>query len=353
MSDSDDMSGQRLVSSAVYRSRGVVEVEDRPMRTPAGGEVVVEVDYCGVCGSDLHLIVEGWGTPGDVLGHEWTGTVVEVGDGVSEFAPGQRVLSADDPKCGACEACAAGRPAQCENQDPMTGEFDGAFATHVLSSASGLMAVPDGLDLRTAALAEPLAVSLHAITRADLAPGSTVLVQGAGPIGVLAAAALNHQGHHVTVSEPTELRAELARSIGLEVVHPDTLPTFDLSQVDTMADPAYHAVIDTSGKAAAVEVGFQQLRRGGTIVMVGTSLERPSFDPNRMIVMELGVRGCFIYDKHGFERAVELLGDPAFPAERLIDPAEYGLEGVAEAAARLAAGDHAGKVMIRPGMGRQ
>ncbi len=87
--------------------------------------------------------------------------------------------------------------------------------------------------------------------------------------------------------------------------------------------------------------------------MVGTGLQRPSFDPNRMIVMELGVRGCFVYDKHGFDKAVDLLSDPAFPAPQLVDPVEYGLDGVAEAAAKLAAGEHAGKVMIRPGRATQ
>ena len=121
-------------------------------------------------------------------------------------------------------------------------------------------------------------------------------------------------------------------------------------QVDTVAEPSYDAAIDTSGKVAAMDLGFQQLRRGGTLVMVGTGLERPSFDPNRMIVMELTVRGSFVYDADGFERALEMLGDPAFPSDAMIDDAEYGLDGIAEAAGALAAGRHAGKVMIRPGM---
>ncbi|MGI9577274.1 MAG: zinc-dependent alcohol dehydrogenase [Microthrixaceae bacterium] len=339
----------RPVTAGVYRSRGVIEVEQRTLAPPGEGEVVVEVDYCGVCGSDLHLIVEGWGTPGDVLGHEWTGLVSEVGPGVHAFSIGDRVLAAAEPRCGTCTACVAGQPSQCENQDPMTGEFDGAFATHVLTNASGLMRVPDGMDMRTAAMAEPLAVALHAISRAELDADSEVLVLGAGPIGALAAAALLHAGHRVTVSEPAERRAALAVAIGATVVAPDTLATFDMSQVDTLAEPAYDAVIDTSGKASAVEVGFQQLRRGGTIVMVGTGLERPSFDPNRMIVMELSVRGCFVYDADGFERAIALLGEGDFPAATLVDEAEYGLAGIADAAAALADGTHAGKVMIRPG----
>lgn len=339
----------RSVTAGVYRSRGVVEVEQRPLAEPGDGEVVVKVDYCGLCGSDLHLIVEGWGTPGDVLGHEWTGVVSEVGPGVDTFSVGDRVLAVDEPRCGTCSACRAGQPSQCANQDPMTGEFDGAFATHVLTPTTRLMRIPDDMDMRTAALAEPLAVALHAITRAELGAGSDVLVQGAGPIGALAAAALLGAGHRVVVSEPAASRASLARAIGAEVVSPDTLATFDMSQVDTVADPAYDAVVDTSGKAAAIELGFQQLRRGGTVVMVGTGLERPSFDPNRMIVMELGVRGCFVYDSNGFERAISLLGDPDFPSADLIDDAEYGLDGIADAAAALAGGTHPGKVMVRPG----
>jgi len=339
----------RLVPAAVYRKRGVVEVDQRELRPPAGHEVLVEVAYCGVCGSDLHLIVEGWGRPGDVLGHEWSGVVVDVGPDVADLRPGQRVLAGDSPKCGTCEACLAGRPSQCSAQEPMTGSFDGAFATHVLSPAERLLPVPEGMGLRTAALAEPLAVALHAITRAELSPGASVLVSGAGPIGALAAAVLVERGHPVTVVEPGPVRQELARRLGTTVVVPADLASFDMTQVDAVADPAYHAVIETSGKRAAMEVGAQQLRRGGRMVLVGTGMEPPTFDSNRMIVMELTVCGAFVYDPDGFERALELLADGRLPVDVLIDDAEYGLDGVAEAAANLAAGVHGGKVMIVPG----
>jgi len=239
----------------------------------------VEVAYCGVCGSDLHLIVEGWGRPGDVLGHEWSGVVVEVGAGVVDLRPGQSVLVGDSPKCGECEACRAGRPSQCSAQEPMTGSFDGAFATHVLTRADRLMPVPDGLPLRTAALAEPLAVALHAVSRAELAPEASVLVSGAGPIGALAAAVLVERGHPVTVVEPAPVRRELARRLGATVVEPADLAAFDMTQVDAVADPAYHAVIETSGKRAAMEAGAQQLRRGGRLVLVGTGMEPPPSTP--------------------------------------------------------------------------
>lgn len=336
---------------AVYRRRGLVEVEHREVVAPQDGQVVVEVSFCGVCGSDLHLIDEGWGRPGDVLGHEWSGVVVAVGDRVTGLAPGDAVLGGPGTRCGRCEACRAGQPSQCADQEPMTGGgFDGAFATHVTRDAVSVLAVPDGLDLRTAALAEPLAVALHAITRSEIRVGQDAMVMGAGPIGALIAATLVVRGHRVVVVEPASARQDLARRLGIDRVrHPDELRTFTMAEVDSIVDDAVPVVFESSGRRSAMEAGLHQLRRGGRLVLVGTGLEPPSFDPNRMIVLELSVCGAFVYDHDGFERALELLASGELAVDALIDDAEYGLDGVAEAAHRLARGEHAGKVMIVPG----
>lgn len=340
------------VPAAVYKRRREVRVEDRPLPTLGTGQVVVEVDYCGVCGSDLHLIEEGWGTPDDVLGHEWSGVVVAVGDGVTGLEPGDAVIGSAEPTCGSCAACLDGTPSQCANQDPMTGHFDGAFATHVVRDQRAVMPVPPGMARRTAALAEPLAVALHAITRSEIRPGQDALVMGAGPIGALIAAALVARGHRVVVVEPAPVRKRLARSLGVaDVREPGDLRVFDMSQVDTLAEDAFHVVFDSSGRRTAMEAGFHQLRRGGRLVLVGTGLEPPSFDPNRTIVLELSICGAFVYDADGFEQALALLASGALPVDVLIDDEEYGLDGVAEATARLARGELAGKVMIRPNRG--
>jgi (R,R)-butanediol dehydrogenase/meso-butanediol dehydrogenase/diacetyl reductase len=231
----------------------------------------------------------------------------------------------------------------------MTGEFDGAFATHVVRDVDAVTRVPDGMDLRTAALAEPLAVALHAITRSGIQPGQDAMVFGAGPIGALIAATLVVRGHRVVVVEPAATRQELARRLGVaEVRHPGDLRTFNMAEVDSLVDDAVHVAFDSSGKKAAMETAFYQLRRGGRLVLVGTGMEPPSFDPNRTIVLELTVLGAFVYDLDGFDRALELLGSGELPVDALIDDVEYGLDGVAEATARLAAGELAGKVMIRP-----
>ncbi len=340
------------VPAAVYKRRREVQVEQRPLPRPADGEVVVAVDYCGVCGSDLHLIDEGWGTPEDVLGHEWSGVVVAVGDAVDGVAPGDAVIGSAEPRCGRCAACLDARPSQCAHQDPMTGHFDGAFATHVVRDERTVMRVPAGMSLRTAALAEPLAVALHAITRSEIRAGQHAMVMGAGPIGALIAATLVTRGHRVVVVEPAPVRAQLARRLGVDDVRaPEDLRVFNMAEVDTLVDDPFPVVFDSSGKKAAMEAGFHQLDRGGRLVLVGTGLEPPSFDPNRTIVLELSLCGAFVYDADGFEQALALLGSGDLPVDVLIDDEEYGLDGVGEATARLARGELAGKVMIRPNRG--
>lgn len=238
----------------------------------------------------------------------------------------------------------------------MTGHMDGAFATHVVRARRGLLAVPPGLEARVAALAEPLAVALHGLSRAGLGEGSTpvdVLILGAGPIGALAAAVAVVRGHRVTVAEPWPARAELARRVGVAgVLHPSDLTVFSMVEVDAVSDPAYDVVIETSGRASAMEAGFCQLRRGGRMVLVGTGAERPRFDPNRFVVMELTVSGSFIYDANGMLDALGMLAAGVLPVDVLIDEAEFGLEGVAVAAGQLASGELVGKVMIRPSLTR-
>ncbi len=338
------------IPAAVYQSQRVVTIEQRPLAEPNPAQVVVEVSHCGICGSDLHLIDEGWGQSGDVLGHEWSGVVRSVGDSVVEFQPGDRVIGADSPRCGVCAACVAKKPSQCEDREPTTGHFDGAFATHVLADANTLLHIPDELGLREAALAEPLAVALHAITRSGIEQGNSAIVFGAGPIGALIAAVLIQDGHQVTVVEPAEQRQELARGIGAAaVLRPEELPSFDMGQVDTLAEDAVHVVFECSGRRDAMESGFQQLRRGGVLVLVGTGIDRPRFDPNRMILLELTVRGAFVYDADGFDRALEMLSSGTLPTDLLIDQAEYDLTGIAEAVDKLVRGEHSGKVMITPG----
>jgi (R,R)-butanediol dehydrogenase / meso-butanediol dehydrogenase / diacetyl reductase len=339
--------------AAVYRGSGEMAVEDRPVPEPGPGEVLVEVDHCGICGSDLHLIVERLGTAGAVLGHEYSGVVAELGEGVTGWAVGDEVVGGPAPRCGQCRRCVEGKPSQCEvRRRVMTDGHDGAFARFVLVDGRALVRIPEGLGRREAALAEPLAVALHGITRSGLQAGETVMVMGAGPIGALTVAALlARRLGPVTVVEPAPPRQALARALGAAVLHPDDLPTYPMWQPEEISPLAVDVVLECSGNRAAMEAGLHQLRRGGRMALVGAGMHAPSFDPNRMLLNELTVTGSFVYDADGFDRALELLSTPgAIPTGVLIESGDVGLDGVGEAVRRLAAGETAGKVMVAPAL---
>jgi (R,R)-butanediol dehydrogenase/meso-butanediol dehydrogenase/diacetyl reductase len=242
-------------------------------------------------------------------------------------------------------------PSQCANRPGSIADaHDGAFAGYVLVDARALVRVPEGLPARSAALAEPLAVALHGLTRAGIVEGDTVMVLGAGPIGALSVAALVARGvGPVTVVEPAEPRRALARDLGAaEVLDPEELELFPLWEPERLSPRAVDVVLECSGRRSAMEAGFHQMRRGGRLVLVGAGVEPPSFDANRMILNELTVTGSFVYDADGFERALDLLASGALPVDRLIDPADVPLDGLADALEGLASGRIPGKALVVP-----
>ena len=340
------------MAAAVYQSPGVLTVEQRKVPRPGPDQLIVRVHSCGICGSDIHQLRDGWGfTPGAIAGHEWSGTIAAVGDDVTEWSVGEFVVGGPGLRCGTCRRCLEGKPSQCENRTSMTAEqADGAFAEYILCRAAGVLRLPDGLSPRHAALAEPLSVALHGITRSGVAPGDTVMVFGAGPIGALSVAALHVMGiDHITVVEPHKGRRQLAADLGVtDLVDPEDLEVFPPWEPERMSSRAVDVVLECSGHRSAIEAGFSQLARGGILVMVGAGIDHPQFDINRMILNELTVTGSFVYDQGGFERALELLASDGFPSELLIDPDDIRLNAIGDTLEALAAGRIAGKVMVVP-----
>jgi threonine dehydrogenase-like Zn-dependent dehydrogenase len=334
--------------AAVYREKGVLEVTD--VETPEVGphDVLLEVSHCGVCGSDLHMVLEGWGTPDAIEGHEYTGTVAAVGSEVTTWTVGQPVVAGPSRRCGECGPCLAGRPSLCLRRgDVGTGGYQGAFARYSLTHEDEVLALPDGLTLREAALAEPLAVALHGITQAQVRPEHRVIVFGAGPIGALTTAALAARGvEDLTVVEPGPVRQELARNVGAtRVVSPDQLEEPGWHPGHLLDDP-YDRAIECSGNRKAMEQALGQLGRMGRLVFVGAGIDGPRFDANRIMLNEIEITGAFVYDADGFEQALALL--PQLPLEHLIEPVDVTLPGLFDAMERLARGELAGKVMVTP-----
>ena len=345
------MTASATMRAAVVAGPGRLEVREVPTPEVGAGEVLVAVELCGVCGTDLHMVLDGWGAPGGWHGHEWTGRVAAVGAEVRAWAVGDAVVGGPAVPCGRCRACRDGRPSLCAGRDAVgAGPERGAFATYKLAPAGSLVARPPGLAPRAAALAEPLAVALHAVTRSGVGPGGSALVLGAGPIGALVIAALRAAGvDDVTCAEPGARRRSLAARVGAAtVVHPDDLEVPATAEPGRVVAGAVDVVLECSGRPRAMEAGLGRLVRGGTLVLVGAGMEPPRLDHNRILLNELVVTGAFNYDDGGIEAALALLASGHLPADDLLEPEVVPLDGLLDAMRGLAEGRLAGKVLVRP-----
>jgi (R,R)-butanediol dehydrogenase / meso-butanediol dehydrogenase / diacetyl reductase len=337
--------------AAVFQGLKAVTVDEVPVPAPGPGEVLIEVSHCGICGSDLHFLIEWGGKQGAIEGHEYAGRIAAIGPGVTEWSIGDAVVDGPGERCGRCEYCRANRPFLCVDRNRVgTGEnqWQGAFARYTRVSAQSLLRVPEGLSLRHAALAEPLAVALHGITRSGGArPGTRWLVTGGGPIGFLSVAALRALGvDDIVVSEPHEKRRALCERLGARTITPDEL-TVPAMPHDLVDEP-FDVVLECSGNRGAMESGLAQLKRAGTFVFVGAGIHHPRIDNNRVLLNELVITGAYIYDHDGFPRALELLASGKMPNDLLIEADDVPLDGLLDAALGLGNGDLAAKVMVVP-----
>jgi (R,R)-butanediol dehydrogenase/meso-butanediol dehydrogenase/diacetyl reductase len=340
------------MSAAVYVGDGAIEVQQLPVPTLGADDVLVEVSHCGICGTDLHLVLEKYARPGSVLGHEWAGTVAALGAGVSGWEIGARVVLDPTPGCGQCRACLRGRPAVCLRREPpdLLDFSRGAFCQYKVAPAARIVRVPENLSTRAAALTEPTAIAIHTVNLAQVSPDDRVLVTGGGPVGLLTTAVLLSRGvRDIVVSEPAPLRRERALAVGASaVVSPDELPR---AQMGRTVEQPFTVVFECSGHAAAAESALDQLDYAGTFVFVGTGNAPPRVNHNRVIVLEQTIIGAYNYDAAGFRPALELLASGDLPLDLLIEPIDIGLDQVMSTMNRLAAGELPGKVMVVPEVG--
>jgi len=335
--------------AAVYVGDGEIAVRELDVPALAPSEALVEVSHCGICGTDLHLVLERYARPNSVLGHEWAGTIVAVGSDVGDWEIGARVVQNPTPGCGACRACKRGRSAVCLRREPpdLLDFTRGAFCRYKVVPESRLLRVPDALPTRAAALTEPTAIAIHTVNLSGVTPDDRVLVTGGGPVGLLTTAVLRARGiDDVTVSEPAPLRRERALAVGAaRVIEPTALGRAPMGR--PVAEP-YTVAFECSGNAHAAESAFEQLDYAGTLVFVGTGHEMPRINHNRAIVLELTIIAAYNYDIEGFAPALDLLASGRLPLDALIEPDDVLLHDVLGTMHRLAAGELPGKVMVRP-----
>jgi (R,R)-butanediol dehydrogenase/meso-butanediol dehydrogenase/diacetyl reductase len=320
------------VLSALYQGNHTVTVADRPTEAPGPGQVRIAVAYTGICGTDLHILhgaMDHRVQPPGVIGHEMSGRIAELGDGVTGWAVGDPVTVMPLAWCGKCPACRAGNSHICHQLNFVGIDSTGAMQGSWTVDAALLVRLPEGLDLAHAALVEPTAVAVHDVGRAALAAGEQVLVVGGGPVGLLVAVVARTAGAEVVVVELDAQRRRIAEQIGLATLDPAAEDV--AAHVETWTGGAGAAVaFEVSGSAAGVTLATEALAVRGRLVMVAIHPTPREVNLFRVFWRELTILGARVYQRADFERAVELVADGAIPAQALIS-AVYPIDRAAEA----------------------
>jgi 2-desacetyl-2-hydroxyethyl bacteriochlorophyllide A dehydrogenase len=332
------------VTAVYYEGGGRFVVGDCEPRVPARGEVRLDVAYCGLCGTDLHIAhgaMDHRVRAPQVIGHEMSGTVAELGPGVDGFEVGDPVVV---------------RPLDARDETPadkgwshISGNLKflgidtpGAFQTSWTVPAFTLHHLPPGIDLALAALTEPLAVACHDVGRAELAPGETAVVIGGGPIGLLVALVARETGARVVVSEVNPGRRDLASQLGLDVVDAGDAP----DRVAALTSGAgADVVFEVSGSAAGALDMTRLACLRGRIVVVAIFPDPQPVSLFDVFWKELQLRGARVYEPEDYERAIALLEKATLPLERLITSVEP-LDRLPAVLEEHAAGSSAMKILM-------
>ncbi|MCB8875542.1 zinc-dependent alcohol dehydrogenase [Acidisoma silvae] len=319
-----------------FHKPGDLRVEEIPLpAAPGPGQVLLTVKAAGICGSDLHNYRTGmWIAHLPVTpGHEFAGEVLAVGAGVTGLEPGDLAVADSRVTCGVCANCLAGRANLCGKLGFVGEVCDGGFAEQVVLPASGLLKAPAGLAPEIAAMAEPLAVALHAMRRLDPAPGAPILVTGGGTIGGLTALLLAEHGFGpILLAERNAARASLLR----EVVGVQPVPLDHDAVRDACGGNGPRFCLDATGSLDVLRFLLRATAPGGRLAMVGIFHGEGTLDPNLIVERELDLRGCAVYAGEQAE-ALALLPRLAGKLAQLAET-PIGLAEVPDAYERLISG---------------
>lgn len=303
-----------------------VEMQERNAPSPDAGEVLVQVHTAGLCGSDAHAYkYEGgyeWIPIPRIMGHEYSGEVVDVGSDVTNFEVGDKVIEEPIHDCGHCFQCKNGQPNVCQNFSITGMHRDGAYAEFVTVEARHLHPVPDDVPLRHAAITEPTSIATRAVfDQSETTPGDTVLVEGPGPIGVLTAAVADSLGANVLVSgltQDTKFRLPLLEDIGIQTIN---VQEDDIEErTEAFTDGlGFDVVFDTTGHKSGVEMAADRVRKGGQIVVVGLPGEDSELFMTPLVRGEIDLNTSYGSTWTNFEQALRLMEHGEIAVDEILD----------------------------------
>jgi threonine dehydrogenase-like Zn-dependent dehydrogenase len=335
------------------RMRAVVQhgpqdlrLEERAVRPPGPGEVLVRVRAAGICGSDLHFWKHAVYGSDVVLGHEIAGEVAVVGEGVAGLAPGALGAVHGGFPCGRCERCRAGLGYYCHDGGALgTGGGDGGFAEYVTAPATCFLPAPPDTDPGALTFTEPLSNGLRCLDHPEVREARTALVIGGGPIGLACLAAAKSAGvERVVLVEGRKRRREAAGALGAELVlHPEQEDLRETLRRELGEGP--DLVVEAVGHPETIQSAFRAARPGGTVFLMGVCFGAVPFEPLRWMLKELTIRSSLGGDARDHAKAVAMLATGEIDLRPLVTR-RIPLEALPEAIAELAGGADEIKVVV-------
>lgn len=341
-----------LSKSAVYKGNKTFSIEPVEIRAPGPNAVQVAVAYCGICGTDMHVFHGNMDARvgfSRVIGHEMSGTVRALGDGVTGLSVGDKVVVRPLDHCGTCPACLAGHTHICHDLTFLGLDSDGAFGEYWTVPAHTVHRLPDAMPLDHAALVEPLAVACHDVRLSRLNAGEYALVIGGGPIGMLIAMVARTTGAQIAIAEPNPSRRALAHALGFTVFDP-TCEDVAASVTDATGGAGAHVVFEVSGTQAGVDTMTACAATRARIVMVAVHTKKPEVDLFRFFWRELQLVGARVYEVQDYDRAIDLMSGRAVAVHELITD-RFVLSDIQSAFENLDGNPSSMKTLIRCGAG--
>ncbi len=308
------------MKAVFYQGNKRLSVEEIEIVPPGPGEIQLKVEYAGICGSDYHIYLGDWDRrvkAPKVIGHEMSGEVASIGKGVCGYEVGNKVVVCPIIPCHNCKPCRLGHYNLCHNIGIIGMDTPGAFQQYWTVPAYTVRHLPDSINMRQAAMIEPLAVALHAVRRGKVTDNDFVVVQGAGPIGTLIALLSRMNGARVLVSEINKFRVNLVHELGVEVINPLENDLAGYVHERTNGENA-DVVFDASGSTEAAEIMTELVGTYGRIVIVGQFPEPVKVNLRRILWWECSVTGSRNYGVDDFSSAISLVASKKLPLSKMI-----------------------------------
>ncbi|CAN5281164.1 2,3-butanediol dehydrogenase [soil metagenome] len=311
------------MKAAVFYEKETLRIEEVPEPTAKPGEVKLKNAYTGICGSDLHVYynpdksgldftaphpVTGAQLP-QILGHEFSGTVVEVGEGVTGVSVGDRAAVWPIYYCGECAACEQGAFNVCRKVGfhGLTSD-GGGIAEFTTVPASKLHILPPSVDLRFGALVEPMAVAWHAVERSGIQPGQSALIAGAGPIGIGLWFALRAHGvERVVISEPSQARRSAIEGLGADILVDPTSEDLTVRVNDVTKGRGVDVAFEAAGAGVAVATSLANLAPRGRLVVVAIHEHPIEFNPTQLVLTETLITGVLAHLPAAFDSVIDAM----------------------------------------------